>query len=245
MGRPGIRRAAAPPILGGALLSLLGPIAAAGGSADVAQITEPPSKGGGRLSSGGSSTPFHLKLPSGAACTGDSAHRNYRVQSYMVPAADVPSGLSFRSQGPTGPGQRPLYDIFTRSYVNVQTANAEPEDAAGLIVNVPLFSYAVYPPGIIAPGPWDVGIACTLAGQVDRFWNARIEVSSTASDKPAGFTWKQLDGPGTGGSSRASVWVVVAGAAVVGAGGFFALRSRRVKPVRSGRSRSDALEESR
>src|SRR5687768_17333907 len=50
---------------------------------------------GAPLDEGGSATPFTLQLPVGAACTGDSASSDYRVQSYMVPSAVDPNTLTF------------------------------------------------------------------------------------------------------------------------------------------------------
>jgi len=54
---------------------------------------------------GNSSTSFTLRLPSGAACGGDSAHDGYRVQSYIVPSGIDPSTLTFNSSGPVPAGR--------------------------------------------------------------------------------------------------------------------------------------------
>ena len=46
---------------------------------------------------GGSATEFSLALPDGAACPGDSATGNWRVQSFLVPAADDPGTFTYES----------------------------------------------------------------------------------------------------------------------------------------------------
>jgi len=202
------------------------PATAEGAQAGVAGVASPPSKGGSGLSTGGSSTAFQLKLPSGSACTADSAHGSYRVQSYMVPGTDDPATLTFRSQGPVGAGRRPLYDIQTSAYANAQTANAEPEGGPGLIVNVPLFSFAVFTPRDVTPGSYNLGIACTHNGQVDRFWNARMTMSRNDSDQPAGLTWKVEGGAEAPSSTGSRRLVVAAGAALAGAAGILLFRRR-------------------
>lgn len=141
------------------------------------------------LSSGGSATAFSLRLPPGASCQGDSADDNYRVQSYMVPAADNPAALSYASEGPEGTGRFPLYDVTGSPFVNVQTANVDEPGGAGTIVNIATFSYAVFPPGELAPGRYDVGIACTLNNRTTRVWNVETLVARAPEDKPAQLRW--------------------------------------------------------
>src|SRR5262245_9642793 len=38
------------------------------------------------LTGGGSAVPFTLRLPDGATCPGDSAHDQWRVQSFLIPS---------------------------------------------------------------------------------------------------------------------------------------------------------------
>lgn len=177
-------------------LSLSGILSAsaAGTNAGVAQITKPqdaPTGAGTPLATGGSSTPFTLKLPSGAACAADSANGGYRVQSYRVPGAVNPATLTFDSSGPVG--HQPLYDTTGSPYVDKQTANANPPGGPGPIINIANFNYAVYGPGDIAPGTYSLGIACThgpaSATQLDRFWNVQVDIVTDATDSPAGIRW--------------------------------------------------------
>src|SRR5262245_14916437 len=52
--------------------------------------------------SGASSTNWTLNLPSGAACSGDSANQGYHVYSFIVPAATDVGTLTFNpSTGPS------------------------------------------------------------------------------------------------------------------------------------------------
>ena len=147
------------------------------------------STNGMRLTSGGSATDFSLKLPVGASCTKDSANDNYRVQSYMVPATVDPATLTFTSVGPAG--GRPLYDNGGTPYVNAQTANAVTPGGPGQVINIPTFNYSVFEPGQIAPGTYNIGIACTSSPTVvDKFWNVQKTFTANAADIPAGVTWK-------------------------------------------------------
>jgi hypothetical protein len=173
----------------------------------VATIVRPPDGTGASgqpLAGGGSATAFALRLPVGAACTGDSASGNYRVQSYMVPAAVDPVSLTFDSQGPVPQGtgaafRQPLYDTSTRAYVNIQTDIATVPGGGGTISQVPTFNLAVFVPdgpSLVPEGTYNLGLACTLgpAGprQLDRLWNAQIAVSAESADTPAGIRWSAV-----------------------------------------------------
>ena len=152
----------------------------------------------GGATTGGSATPFAVHLPAGASCAGDSAHRDYRVQSYMVPASVDPATLTFGSVGPQphayGTNLRlPLYGPTNSGYVNAQTANADHASDPGAIVNVPAFSFGVFRPGDVPAGTYNIGIACTKGPasltQLTAFWNAQIVLAASAIDTPAGLTW--------------------------------------------------------
>jgi len=141
-----------------------------------------------RLTSGGSSTEFTLKLPLDASCTKDSANDNYRVQSYMVLSTVDPATLTFSSVGPAG--GKPLFDNGGTPYVNAQTANAVTPGGPGQVINIPTFNYAVFSPGQIAPGTYNIGIACTSAPTVvDKFWNVQKTFTADPADAPAQVRW--------------------------------------------------------
>jgi len=169
---------------------------AAGTNAGNATVTDPQTNQ--PLTSGGSSTSFTLKLPAGAACTGDSATGQYKVQSYMVPSNVDPGSLQFGSTGPqpTAFGanfKEPLYDTNGTAYVNGQTANATTPGGPGPIINIPTFNFAVYSPGNIPAGIYNVGIACTLGPasttQEDKYWNVQLTFTTDQNDSPAQIHW--------------------------------------------------------
>lgn len=156
---------------------------------------------GSLLSSGGSSTAFSLGLPHGAACPGDSATGNYRVQSFMVRAGTDPVALQFGSNGPLPATvgtkfMQPLFDATsTASYANAMTAKAEVRDGAGWILSVPAFKFLVFSPGDIPPGAYRVGLACTLGPpsttQVKSIWDTQLVIEADPSD-PVGIKWTAM-----------------------------------------------------
>lgn len=169
-----------------------------GGAAQVVNPVDGSAGSGTPLTAGASATPFTLRLPAGAACTGDSANDGYRVQSYMVPSTVSPAALTFDFLGPTPQGvgtslRQPLYTIDGNPYVNAQSANATPPGGPGPVINIPAFSFAVYQPGDVPGGTYNVGIACTKGNasptQLDVYWNAQLVVTASPADEPAGFTW--------------------------------------------------------
>lgn len=176
---------------------LWAPAASAAGALQGAASVRTPG-GGAAMSSGTSAQSFTLRLPSGAACGGDSANDGYRVQSYMVPASIDPSTLQFTASGPTIPSnpsafQQPLYTTGFSPYVDAQTANASPSPGPGPIINIPDFTHAVWAPGDIAPGAYNIGIACTQgpAGptQMKEFWNVTKTFAANGGDGAANVSW--------------------------------------------------------
>jgi hypothetical protein len=95
-----------------------GQFAEAATAAGAVQIVEAPDSPapGTPLSAGASNTPFGIRLPDGAACSGDSATGGYRVQSYMVPTSVDPATLVFGAAGPDPLG---LGDNFAQALYDV------------------------------------------------------------------------------------------------------------------------------
>ena len=150
------------------------------------------------LGSGDSATVFTLRPPLGATCPGDSANDSYRWQTYMVPSTVDPATLTFDANGPvpqnTGDAFRqPLYDPGGSAVVNQQTANATPPPGPGPIIGIPNMTYALYEPGNIPAGVYNVGIACTLGAesetQMKDFWNVQVTFTTDAGGGPARVTW--------------------------------------------------------
>lgn len=153
-----------------------------------ATISEPTT--GAPLLAGQKDTDFTLKLPEGAACTGDSANDGYRVQSFMVPEGVDPATLTYGNNGPEPLGvgdefSQPLYRTTTEAYVNQQTANATTPGGPGPIINIPAFDFMVFTdPGMVPAGTYILGISCTAptTGDVDRFWTAKMTVTADAAE---------------------------------------------------------------
>jgi len=198
---------------------------AAGTDAGDAQVVDPTTSQ--PLASGGSSTDFTLKLPQDAACTGDSATGQYKVQSYMVMSSVDPGTLQYGSAGPqptaTGANFRePLYDTNGTPYVNQQTANATTAGGPGPVINIPTFNFEVYQPGNIPAGTYNVGISCTLgppsSTQVDKFWIVQFVVTTDPADSPAQIKWTAQAAPAqattttTSGSNGSTTTTAQAGA---------------------------------
>ena len=144
---------------------------------------------------GGSRTQFSLRLPPGSSCPGDSANDGYRVQSFIVPGADDVSTLTFRSVSPQVPGGYALYDLVTNPFIQAQTADARAPGQPGLIINIPNFSFAVFPPGRLPPGRYHVGIACSLHNNTVRYWSTDLVLSAAPDDQPAHLRWQVADLP--------------------------------------------------
>lgn len=145
-----------------------------------------------RIEAGGSSTTFSLHLPSGASCPGDSTDGNYRVESFIVPTSYDPGALKYYGSEPIGDGTHPLYQISSNPYEGEKTARATNRGGPGPIVNIPPFNFAVFPPGMLKPGHYYVGLACTLFNVTKRYWSTTIEITSASADQPAQLHWRAL-----------------------------------------------------
>ena len=221
---------------------LVGAVAAGGGASAHAEVRAVAAgeatlvdTGGARLRSGGSRTVFTIRLPSGAACPGDSANDGYRVQSYMVPSSVAPGEVEYDGLGPTpnvyGDFERfrqALYDIQTSPFSSGLTAEAPKPGEPGVIVNIPLLSFAVYQVGELPPGRYNLGIACTLRNEPVRYWNTELDVRGAADDRPAGIAWSVASGEGAAEGSRRPLTSVIGGAALVVLAAFALARRRSV-----------------
>mgnify|MGYP003117744228 CR=1 FL=1 len=178
------------------------------------------------VSGGGSDEDFSIVLPEGASCPGDSISGDWRISSFMVPAADDPASFTYSSTKPEGDGRLPLYQLDTRSFVAGFTAQSEEPGGPGPIVDLPSFTFRLFPPGRIEPGAYRIGLACTLYNETYRYWDTEIELVADPSDQPAQLRWSVVGAPQ---SPRDGVgpWVAVAVAGAVGALAFGVLVSGR------------------
>ncbi|MEO7570861.1 MAG: hypothetical protein ABIX10_00335 [Acidimicrobiales bacterium] len=228
--RSRLRRAAAVAIL--ALLLAASVVAPAGaGSVPVGDVELDPGEGG-------STTRFALRLPEGASCPGDSANDGYRVNSYLVPIAVEPTAVTYNGTGPIpyaygtyADYRTPLYDVETNSVASVQTANAVVPGEPGPIVNLPAFDFAVFGPGDLPAGRYNVGIACTLLNEIVSVWNTELVVTEAPDDQPAQIRWAAVDGGGESDASSGTSSGVVATVGLAGVVGLiliFVTRRRRM-----------------
>ena len=140
-------------------------------------------------SSGGTTTPFVVELPAGSTCPGDSANDGYRVNSYLVPAEQAPAEITFDGLGPQPNAlgdyesfRQPLYDVETTPYASVQTAEAEEKGGPGRILDLPPFDFAVFGPGDLPAGTYNIGVVCTLLNEIVRIWGTQIAVTGSGPD---------------------------------------------------------------
>lgn len=177
---------------------------------------------------GGSTTPFRLLLPEGAACPGDSASGNWLVQTFLIPAGDDPGTIEYGFSGPEGT-QFPLYALDTTAVAHQVTQIAPTPDAEGVINELPEFSFAVFPPGYVPPGEYTIGVACEYYRTTARYWDAQIVIEANPEDQPAQLTWRLPDAasfqPGDEGSSPLW-WLVVAGVLAAGVAAVALFRRR-------------------
>lgn len=180
---------------------------------------------GGALAGGGSATQYGVALPVGSKCAGDTAHRGYRVWSYMVPKGTDPAAVKFTGVLPT-PGLG--FVAGGEFYGPENTA-----EGTGDVINVPnnfVFS-RLTPQELFPKGEqrdiWESGIACSdVHGNMTKYWNVELEFSSSSND-PGGFTWTVTHPPHRSRAhSRFATGLALFGASVV-AGGVLWIRHRQ------------------
>jgi hypothetical protein len=177
------------------------------------------------LTSGASTTPYGVVLPAGASCPGDTAHDGYHVFTYLVPAGDSPTDVSFR----TGDPSKWYGYVAEGAYIGaINTA-----ESTGQIVGLPTsFVWTRLTPQILFPdgahtAVWNGGIACAdTHGQVTDYWNSTIRFTADASD-PHGFTWRVIDQGEVPTSYPVALWVGIALLVVAAGAAAYALRLRR------------------
>lgn len=190
---------------------------------------------GRALDSGGSLTQFRVELEGEDECPGDSAHDQFRIDSYIVPVDVDPSQLLYTAFGPTPLEfseyegfQMPLYKLSGDPFAAEFTAQQIEPGAPGPIRELPSFDFGVYVPtpgidgydGGLPSGEYRLGLACTYAGRVTNLWETTIELTQDPSDEPVGIKWT-VTGPQPGALESSPsdpstvVYVLVAVAAVM------------------------------
>jgi hypothetical protein len=174
-------------------LSLVAPVASAAAvdpvrSGDAVIVDS--SDGSRELTHGQSATQFSVRLPAGAACPGDSANDQWRVQSFMIPVADSPAHLGYNVAGPDGQGQFALYAVNTSPLVDSLTNQNTSPGQPGVIPAIPPLSFAAFPPGVLPAGTYRIGIACTLSRKTANYWDTEVVITSSPGDKPSQVVWR-------------------------------------------------------
>jgi hypothetical protein len=200
--------------LGGSTALVLGPTARASvaspvdaGEVVVVDATNPSKE----LTHGGSATKFSLRLPADATCPGDSAHDQWRVQSFLVPATDDPANLVYGVVTPDGDGRWSLVDGETHPFINVLTPENSQAGLPGQIGAIPAFSFVLFPPGTLPDGRYHVGIACTYFAKTAKYWDTELVMTTSPDDVPGQLTWRVTDAPKVAGDSGNSAgrWVAL------------------------------------
>lgn len=198
--------------------SAAGRVVAAGapvdGDAGAIALVSPTS--GGELNQGDRETRFVVQLPPAAACPGDSANDDWRVQSFLLPDGTDPLQIEYEGDVIVGATGWPLYGGDTVPYTNQMTGANERPGQPGLINEPRRMTFAVLDPGTLTDGRYRIGIGCSVGirGQIKRYWDAQIEISGDRADDPGAMRWTVVEAaaPAESGGRRG---LIVAGAVVV------------------------------
>lgn len=189
------------------------------------------------LGEGDSNTVFSIRLPDGSVCPGDSANDDWRVQTFIVPAATDVGALRY---GPTRPQGDLMYALYTdegRPFAQVLLAqNPEPGQPAQ-ILGFPPLSFAPFTPDLLPVGRYTIGVACTYFEIGERYWDAQLELTEDTDVQPGERRWKLVttgaqspvvSNPDGSDDTRAvaAVAAPIVVAILVGAG-FVTIRKRR------------------
>ncbi len=194
---------------------------------------------------GDSTSAFSLRLPEGAACPGDSANDDWRVQTFIVPFDNDLSRLTFEALRPASdePARfRSLREVNGGIYTQQMTAPNPVAGQPGLIGPFPAFTFAYFETGTFPPGRYQIGVACTnLDWTTQRYWNAVVEFTVNTDVEPGGMDWRYLGdngvapaggdgGTSDGGSSGWAIPIGIVAAVAAGAGLFLLKRHRASDP---------------
>lgn len=181
---------------------------------------------------GGSATRFSLRLPEGSVCPGDSAHDQWRVQSFIVPSSVDPGELSYGVIGPEGAAQFALFAFDSRQFAHQLTRPNLVAGQPGVLPGIPAMTFEFFRPGELPEGAYRIGLACTYFRETAYYWDTEILISAAPEDRPAQLTWRVPDAPEYAAPSSSSVgrWATVAVAFVVAAAVSAAAWRHRIRP---------------
>ena len=175
-------------------------VSAASGPIGGAVLTAPSS--GAALMAGGSDTEFSFMLPAGAACPG-GAVAGYRWQTFLASSAVALDSLQFGVSGPTSASGRFVSYLYAYKGGQAVLNVAPAVEAAGSFAGIPTFSFSRFAPGVLAPGDYNLGVACSLNGESVAMWSATVTLVADLADTPTGVRWglKGYVAPPSGGVS--------------------------------------------
>lgn len=174
---------------------------------------------GDPINDGDASTRFFVRLPEGAACPGDSVNDQWRVNTFLIPAAQDPLDVLFGSSGPEPPWTSGMYPLFENGnnlpLVFTMLRRNATAGRPGLIETVPETGFTVVADNQFPGGDYRLGIACSYFAQTTQFWDTELTMSAAPD-----VTWA-ISGttppPSTDSesSSQSWIWVLVSGAVAV------------------------------
>ena len=172
---------------------------------------------GNLIRSGDASTRFFVRLPEGAACPGDSANDQWRVNTFLIPATSDPLDVIFGSSGPEPPWTSDVFPLFDNStnlpIVFTMLRRNATAGSPGMIESVPETGFSVVADNQFPGGDYRLGIACSYFAQTTQFWDTELTMS-VAPD----VTWTFAAGvptPATKSESSSRIWVLMSGAVAV------------------------------
>ena len=172
---------------------------------------------------GGAATEFTVRLPAGASCPGDSANDQWRVQSFIIPAAEDPADIHYGAIGPepVGDGRYALFGVDTTPFVHHLTVRNPAAGQPGVIAPLPPLSFAVVAGEHIPTGTYRMGVACTYFGATALYWETDVVLTEAADGSVGKFKWRLASAPANVGQSddgSSQSLVVVAGIVAGGLG---------------------------
>ena len=189
------------------------------------------------INAGDETTEFSLSLPDGAACPGDSANDQWRVQSFIIPAAEDPRTIKYGTIGPepVGKGHYAQFVVDTRPYVHQLTRSNLLAGQPGVIAPLPPLNFSVVAGERIPSGRYRIGVACTYFGATARFWDTEIVINASDDVGGRGLDWRLASVPEAAitprdESTNWSIPVAAALAAAALAGLLWWRRARRIQP---------------
>jgi hypothetical protein len=141
----------------------------------------------GAITTGGSAA-FTLTLPTGAACSG-AGSAGYRWETFLVAATVDPGAITW-GLGPA-PSTSPLVTAVYSADGEQVSSKFPAGNPAGLISGIPQLSLSnTVSTGQLAVGSsYQIGIACTLNNQTEKWWATTLAITANTADTPLGIRW--------------------------------------------------------